>query len=215
MMKYILCYGDSNTWGASPDQLPRFGFETRWPGVVQRLLGGAVHVYENGLCGRTTGFTDDVELGRNGRSGFRQVLEMSAPLDLAVLMLGSNDCKARFRHQPAWDSALNIRQLLLEAGRPEFGPRGTESPALLVVAPAALKEDWGRSWVAEEFDGNSAEKSRRLAPLYARVAEERGAAFLDASNHAGPGADCVHLTAGGHSALGEAVAARAREILKL
>lgn len=176
-MKYILCYGDSNTWGASPDQLPRFGFETRWPGVVQRLLGGAVHVYENGLCGRTTGFTDDVELGRNGRSGFRQ--------------------------------------LLLEAGRPEFGPRGMESPALLVVAPAALKEDWGRSWVAEEFDGNSAEKSRRLAPLYARVAEERGAAFLDASNHAGPGADCVHLTAGGHSALGEAVAARAREILKL
>lgn len=192
-MKYILCYGDSNTWGASPDQLPRFGFETRWPGVVQRLLGGAVHVYENGLYGRTTGFTDDVELGRNGRSGFRQVLEMSAPLDLAVLMLGSNDCKARFRHHPAWDSALNIRQLLLEAGRPEFGPRGTESPALLVVAPAALKEDWGRSWVAEE----------------------RGAAFLDASNHAGPGADCVHLTAGGHSALGEAVAARAREILKL
>ena len=68
-MKYIQCYGDSNTWGASPDQLPRFGFQTRWPGVLQRRLGGLAHVYENGLCGRTSGFTDDVELGRNGRAG--------------------------------------------------------------------------------------------------------------------------------------------------
>ena len=138
---------------------------------------------------------------------------MSAPLDLVILMLGSNDCKARFDCHPAWDSALNVRQLALEAGRPEYGSE--KGPGVLIVSPAALGEDWERSWVAEEFGPASAEKSRRLAPLYARIAGECGAAFLDASEHASPGVDCVHLTAEGHGALGTAVADRARAILGL
>lgn len=212
-MNYILCYGDSNTWGASPDRLPRFDFQTRWPGVLRRCMGDGVHVYENALCGRTTGFTDDVEPGRNGREGFRYILEMNAPLDLVIIMLGSNDCKARFRGHPAWDSALNLRCLLREAGRPDYGRLCSEKPALLVVAPSALRDDWSGSWVAEEFDAGSAEKSRKLAPLYERAAREYGAAFLDASDYARPGVDCVHLTAPGHAALGEAIARKAKELL--
>ncbi len=108
MMKYVLCYGDSNTWGASPDQLPRYEFAERWTGIVQENLKDEVHIYENGLNGRTTVFHDDVELGRNGRVGFDTVLDMNAPLDLVIIMLGTNDCKQRFSNHPAWDVALGI-----------------------------------------------------------------------------------------------------------
>lgn len=73
-----------------------------------------VCIYENALGGRNTGYNDDVEPGRNGRYGFRYVLEMNALLDLVIIMLGTNDCKCRFSQHPAWDSALNVQQLVRE-----------------------------------------------------------------------------------------------------
>ena len=59
-MKQILCYGDSNTWGADPaDDSQRFEWPVRWPGVLQRELGGEdFHVVEDGLGGRTTVYDD-------------------------------------------------------------------------------------------------------------------------------------------------------------
>ena len=38
-MKYILCYGDSNTWGCEPITDRRYDFPDRWPGVLQAELG--------------------------------------------------------------------------------------------------------------------------------------------------------------------------------
>ena len=55
-MKTVLCYGDSNTWGYLAPDGERLGRWERWPGVLQRALGGDVHVVEAGLNGRTTVF---------------------------------------------------------------------------------------------------------------------------------------------------------------
>ena len=214
-MKYILCYGDSNTWGASPDQLPRYEFEERWPGIVQKTLGQGVHIYENGLCGRTTGFTDDVEAGRNGKTGFNHIMEIYAPVDLVVIMLGSNDCKVRFSSHPAWDSALNMSQLAREAEKPCYGRAQTGSgPKILLVAPAALDTKWEKSWVGHEFNAASSDKSKELAGFYKQMAEENGWYFLDASEYAEVGVDCVHLTKASHAALGNMVTEKIREILQ-
>ena len=35
----ILCYGDSNTWGATPGTGARIDENKRWTGVCQRILG--------------------------------------------------------------------------------------------------------------------------------------------------------------------------------
>lgn len=212
-MKYILCYGDSNTWGASPDERVRFEFAERWPGVLQRAVGSEYHIYENGLCGRTTGYQDDVEIGRNGKADFLRVLEMSAPLDLVIIMLGSNDCKRRFVNHPAWDSALNIQQLVKMAATPLYG-QGAAAPQVLIVAPAKLGSDWETSWVGEEFDRFSTQKSEELAAFYSRIAHETGAYFLDASEFVASGSDSVHLNAIAHERLGKAIAERVREIFK-
>lgn len=215
-MKYVLCYGDSNTWGSSPEQLPRYEFNERWPGIVQNIFGEKVHIYENGLYGRTTGFNDDVEEGRNGKSGFRQIMEMYSPLDIVVIMLGSNDCKMRFSSHPAWDSALNMRQLAQEASKKCYGRQEKDLyPRVILVAPPVLGTDWKNSWVGYEFDLESSEKSQRLSELYKRIAVEDGHFFLDASESACTGGDCVHMTKESHKTFAGAVAAQIAKILSI
>ena len=66
---------------------------------------------------------------------------------------------------------------------------------------------------AEMFEGAEA-KSRRFAEHYARVAQERGCAFLDTGQViVSSDLDGIHFEVAEHRKLGEAVAARVRQML--
>ena len=95
-MRRILCFGDSNTWGYDPATGERFDEQTRWTGVLQAALGGDYTVIEEGLNGRTTVWDDPIEGHKNGHEYLVPCLETHRPLDLVVLMLGTNDLKRRF-----------------------------------------------------------------------------------------------------------------------
>ena len=90
----ILCFGDSNTFGYIPGRGGRYDRHTRWPGRLQELLGSAYQVIEEGLCGRTTIFDDPLREGRCGIRMLPVVLETHNPIDIIVVMLGTNDCKS-------------------------------------------------------------------------------------------------------------------------
>ena len=92
----ILCFGDSNTWGYKPDKTGRFDENTRWTALLQKKLGPAYHIIEEGLCGRTTVFHDELREGRRGLDMIGVTVEMHDPLDLVIIMLGTNDCKTRY-----------------------------------------------------------------------------------------------------------------------
>lgn len=49
--KRVLCYGDSNTWGRVPSGMgeERYPVDTRWPGILQNLLGENYEIIEEGL----------------------------------------------------------------------------------------------------------------------------------------------------------------------
>jgi lysophospholipase L1-like esterase len=206
-MYEILCFGDSNTWGYVAQTGSRYPRETRWPGVLARELGDGVHVIEEGQNGRTTVWDDPVEGHKNGRAYLVPCLESHAPLDLVVLMLGTNDLKARFS-VPPFDIGWSVRSLLEEVRRSGAGRDG-KPPAALLIAPPPLGKLTG---FAELFAGGP-EKSRKLAPRYREAAEAFGAEFLDAGTAAAVSdVDGVHLDAGGHEALGKAVASKVREI---
>ena len=84
------------------------------------------------------------------------------------------------------------------------------APKVLLMAPPPVAK---LSEFAEMFEGAEA-KSRRLAEHYKRVADEHGCEFLDAAQViVSSDIDGIHLDASEHQKLGEAVAARAREIL--
>ena len=51
-MKKIICFGDSNTYGYNPATGGRFDENTRWPKVLQKLLGEDYEIFEEGQNGR-------------------------------------------------------------------------------------------------------------------------------------------------------------------
>ena len=64
-MKQILCFGDSNTYGYIPENGKRYAYADRWTGILsERLKDEDCRVIEEGLCGRTTVFEDELRIGR-------------------------------------------------------------------------------------------------------------------------------------------------------
>lgn len=200
-MKNILCFGDSNTWGWDPARKQRFSSEVRWAGVLREELGDEFNVIEEGLNGRTTVWHDPLEEHRNGKEYLIPCLDTHRPLDLVVLLLGTNDLKLRFSV-----SALDIGegvQILADIILASNSGLNEAPPPLLIMVPPPIYEI---GEYAEMFLGGE-KKSKRLAEHYRRVAEERNCHFLDTSEVISSSRiDGIHFEAEAHRALGSRVA---------
>lgn len=175
MQKTILCYGDSNTWGHDPSGKNRFPRDVRWTGVLQKLLGDDYYVIEEGCNGRTTVWDDPVEQDKNGKTYLSPCLVSHKPIDLVVLMLGTNDLKQRYSVPPS-DIARSIGVLVKIILHSETGPDG-RSPGVLVVAPPRL----GKLNDFTEMFAGGVEKSQNLAAYYKKITDELGVPLLDAN----------------------------------
>ena len=200
-MQRILCFGDSNTWGYDPATGDRFDESTRWTGVLQAALGGDFTVIEEGLNGRTTVWDDPIEGHKNGHEYLVPCLETHRPLDLVVLMLGTNDLKRRFS-LAAYDIAQGIAVLLRAISYSKAGRDG-QPPRVLLMAPPPVAK---LSGFGEMFEG-AEPKSLLLGQHYRTVAAEYHAAFLDTAGVIrSSDTDGIHLEPAEHSKLGRAVA---------
>ena len=209
-MKVILCYGDSNTWGYSAETAGRLPPETRWPNVLARELGDGYTIIAEGLNGRTTVWPDPVEGEyKSGKSYLVPCLESHHPIDLVIMMLGTNDLKHRYGLS-AWDIASGAGTLVELIQGSAFGPDGGAPRVLLMAPPPTCVA--GTDF--EEMFPDSDEKSRDLGRQYGRVAAELGCEFFDASTTiASSKTDGIHLEPGEQVKLGTAVAAIVRKIL--
>lgn len=203
-MKTVLCYGDSLTWGYDPQRRLRHAYEARWPSVLALALGDDVHVVADGLNGRTTAFDDHTaDCDRNGARTLPTALHAHAPLDLVILMLGSNDMKPMI-HGSAHTAAKAMGRLV-DLVRHHAWPVEQEPPQVLVVAPPPLVETADPDFAAM-FEGGVAQ-SAMLGSFYADMADEAGVGFFDAGSVAKCSAiDGVHLDAANTSGIGRGVA---------
>lgn len=207
-MRSILCYGDSNTWGSDPERPGRFPRETRWPGRLQQELGTDYYVIEEGLGGRTTVWDDPIEEHKNGKTYLYPCLESHKPIDLVVLMLGTNDLKKRFS-LAAVDVALGVARLVQIIQKSAAGP-GDRAPALLVLAPPPIGKMPG---MLEDMFTGAFEKSPRLSAYIREVCQNYGCAFLDTTEFLQPcPAEGLHLDAHAHEILANRVALKIKEI---
>ncbi len=207
MTRTIVCFGDSNTHGADPSGSGRMLADVRWPRVMGRALGPDYEVIEEGLNGRTTCWDSPLDPGRNGLTYLFPCLLSHAPVDLVIIMLGTNDTK-RIYGLGAPEIAGGAARLVDEAHRSLSGP-GDAPPAVLLVSPVPLGEITARSelWGMGEAIG----KSKDLARFYELVAEDHGAAFFDAGSVASVHPDDgVHLDAAACASLGTALAEAVR-----
>ena len=209
-MKRILCFGDSNTWGFIPaGDGERMAAEVRWPGVMQAELGADYTVIEEAQNGRTTLWDDPYEdVDKNGARHLPIVLQSQAPVDLVILMLGTNDLKSHF-NQNAFSIAGSCGVLVDRILASDAGP-GSFPPNVLLIAPAPVSE--GLCPFGHLFD-KAAEVSGGFKSAYAEVAAGRGVPFLNAGDFAScPVPDTIHLDAEGCARLGKAVAAKVKDI---
>lgn len=206
-MKQILCFGDSNTYGLIPGTIDRYDYSIRWTGIVgKRLLNTGYLTVEEGLCGRTTIFDDPLRAGRRGTELLPVILETHKPVDIVVLMLGTNDCKA-FYDASAQMIGLGIRKLVgqIKAAAPEA--------KILLVSPIHLGEDIWNGYDLE-FDAKSVKTSRELGEVYKQIANEEKLHYLSASDYALPSdADREHLDEEGHKALAQAIWNKLQQII--
>lgn len=206
-MKQILCFGDSNTFGYIPGNGQRYPWGVRWTSILNEKLGlENYRVIEEGLCGRTTIFEDPLRDGRRGVDILPTVLETHAPVDLVVLMLGTNDCKSVYG-ATAEIIGKGISNLIAQIRA------YAKTSKILLISPIHLGEQVWKKEYDPEFSPASIEVSKGLAGVYQRIARKEQADFLDASVYTSPSSiDQEHLTEEGHRLLAGAILQKIREI---
>ncbi len=210
----VLVYGDSNSWGYLGDGTGR-RHDRRWPVVAAERAGW--DLVENCLPGRTTVHDDPVMAGHdptgsafNGLRHLETALLAASPIDLVLIMLGTNDFKARFLPEPE-RIASNLAELAETAQSVAAGPGAWDSqapPRVGVILPPPLgaladNPDWEKAaeWTygrAVSFQLPGAAKARFPKELVWFDAASTG---ITASDE-----DPIHLQAEAHKTLGEAVA---------
>ena len=217
-MKTILCYGDSNTFGIDPSftgekgqrlRLPR---EKRWTGILQHRLGEAYYVIEEGLGGRTTAWEDQTVAGRNGLTALLPVLQSHEPLDLVIMMLGTNDTKGVYNA-----SVMEIcrgMEALVRVCLDPWTYDVEKVPKVLIVSPVHIGPDIERSWLKGVFSDDAPQKIRSLSVEYKKIAEKYGCSFFDAAKAAKAGVtDSIHLDLASHEQLAAAIEEIIRQML--
>lgn len=203
----ILCFGDSNTYGYIPDGSGRFDEEIRWTGRLQKRLGTEYRVIEEGLCGRTTVFQDELREGRRGLDLIGTLIESHNPIDMLVVMLGTNDCKTRY-NASAGTIAKGVEEVIVRAREKAAGEM-----KVLLVSPIHFGEGVGDDGFDTEFDKRSEQVAKQLAGEYEKIAKRHGFSFLDAARVAEPSVtDREHLDEQGHERLAEAVYASVEQL---
>ena len=199
-MKNILAFGDSNTWGLIPGTKPfeRYPWGVRWTSILQEKLKDA-RIIEEGLCGRTTVFEDELRPGRKGIDYLPILLESHYPIDVAIIMLGTNDCKSYY-NVSAHTIGIGIERCL-DILKPYVAPEN-----ILLISPIELGKD---VWLPEkdpEFSQQSVITSTHLKGIYKKIAQKRGTAFLAASDYVKASSiDDEHMDADFHKIFADVV----------
>ena len=219
--KRIMVYGDSNTWGYIPVEsgpTTRYPEDVRWTGILRATLGPGYEVIEEGLSARTTDLPDPTlpqitGAGLDGSAYLPAALATHLPLDLVVILLGTNDLKKMFDRSP-FRIALGVGKLVDIVAQTKGGVGTAYAvPKVLVLCPPPLGA-LAPPERAERFAGGL-EKSKVLPAHYEAIAKAAGAEFLDVGKlTATDGLDGVHFTAAGHQAIGTGVAEKVKAILK-
>ena len=170
----ILCFGDSNTYGYDPRGYlgDRYGAEDRWPDLLGKNAGWVI--LNHGVNGR--------QIPRNPYA--LRLLQEYAPVDIFLVMLGTNDLlQGASAKEAAVLAEIFLRPLL------------PHCRTLLLAAPPPMKRG---AWVAD--DALVAE-SILLAEEYRILAENLHISFADTRPwNIEIAFDGVHFTEAGHRA---------------
>ena len=217
MRKHVVCLGDSNTHGYCADPMDcadhgdRFNEDERWTCLLQEKLGKDYLVIEEGLSGRTTVFEDALHESMPAIDVVYPILMSHEPVDLLIIMLGTNDTKERFGVNAA-AIGVGLQRLIMKCK--SIPCWGKHEPKILIVAPPHIGDGLYNDEAASgPMGAGCPERSRGLAKYFKQAADLFGCEFMDAEGLAEFNQiDCMHLTAKGHKQLAGALSKKIREL---
>lgn len=211
--KNILCFGDSNTWGYDPVSRGRFPRDKRWTGILQALLGNFFYIIEEGLNGRTTVWDDPVEGHMGDKNGMRVLpilLSTHSPLDLVIVMLGTNDLKKRFS-VTSFEASLGIERIIDTVKRHNYTPID-HNPEILILSPPNIT--FLCDAFRDHFRKTAPEESERFNEYYRQAALRQGCRYFDTAPFAEVSTeDGIHLTESAQAVFAKAVYDKVLEII--
>lgn len=212
-MKNILAFGDSLTWGFVAGKDARHAFEDRWPNALAAGLNGKAHVLAEGMNARTTVYDDPTDsTNLSGAVSLPIMLKTHQPLDLVIIMLGTNDIKFAGLCR-AFDAAMGMERLIKLVKTHDYMINFKVPQVLIMSPPCLVKTD--DEWFNELW-GHAIAESQKFAKHYARIAEEQGVHFFDAGSVAvADKTDGGHLDAANTRAIGVALVPVAKRILEI
>jgi lysophospholipase L1-like esterase len=196
-----------------PGSDARHDFEDRWPNALGTGLGGKARVIEEGLNGRFTVYDDPAsEECRNGAEVLPVLLASHSPLDLVIILLGTNDLQW-IGPRRAFDAMWGMARLIEIAQRFSYRA-GMPTPDVLIVSPPHLEPTDNPDY--QLYYPDAIEESRKLAGFYARIAGEMKCHFFDAASVSVPSPiDGCHLDAANTRAIGQGLVPQVSGILGL
>ncbi|MBR0033360.1 MAG: hypothetical protein IJP61_13885 [Treponema sp.] len=199
-MKRILCFGDSNTWGYAPGSggVPRLSETVRWTGRLQQELGNSCKILEFGLCGCEAGGKGKLmTFNSDARTIYPPVLFASLPVDVVIIMLGTNDIKTvnEWKHG---NTAAGLRLLI--------GATRSLCSAKIVLASSVLLDE--RVLSIADFPSSAVADSALCAEEIEELSRSEGVLFFDTNEFVKERAeDGCHFTAASHAAFADGMAA--------
>ena len=210
----ILCYGDSNTWGyISGTDHQRYSNNERWTRVLSNLLGNRFEVIEEGLNSRTL-ISNDTRPGKEGKNGYEYLipcLDTHDPIDLVILMLGTNELKCIYNKTAKEIGEIYENYFVKTILNRKSQVRDT-FPKLLIIAPPLVNEDFNFPKVENKYLG-AGQKSKEFNEIYKNIAKKYNCYFLG-NEEFKTGIDGVHLTKESHKKLAELLEEKIKEIYK-
>lgn len=211
-MKNILCFGDSNTYGLNPKTFQRFDRDTRWTALVQKQLGNTFHIIEEGLCGRTTVHSDDYLPDCSGTKLLPFCIRSHEPIDLAIIMLGTNDLNIGFN--PSERTFRNGLEAIIKILKNPYTWSSHIVPKILIVSPIHISSDIANGMFNDIFNDTSIMLSKQLSAICQELCKSYELFFLDAAAFAEPSVtDGIHLDEAGHKALSLGITSKILDIL--
>lgn len=210
----ILCYGDSNTWGyISGSDHQRYGKNERWTRLLSDLLGTQFEIIEEGLNSRTL-ISNDTRPGKEGKNGYEYLipcLDTHDPIDLVVLMLGTNELKSTY-NKSANDIGMMLEEYFVKTILNRKSQLKDSYPRLLIVTPPVVNEEKDYCKVGNKYVG-AEEKSKELNNIYKEIADKYNCYFLS-NDGLETGIDGVHLTKESHKRLAEKLCEKIKYIFR-
>lgn len=213
MKKRILCFGDSNTFGFDAKTQGRFGDDIRWTKRLGKALGDNYEIIEEGLGGRNAVCEDPLKEGMSAYTYLYPCLMTHKPLDLVIIMLGTNDSKERFS-LTSFNIAMGIMRLTEKVKNSGAGPN-LEDPPILIMVPPPIGEKYREKPAYLSMGRECDVKTKEMIPYLKAMVKDAGHDFLETGLSIAMGSeDYMHLDEVGHTKMAILVEEKIRDIFE-